>query len=111
MRIPERIAMACLVLLLIASGASSSPSMMDTVEELSSATYAGRLTGTAGNEMAAHYLAAHFAQLGLEPLQGLEDYYQPYRQLTRRPQSPPELAILAGTEQKTLRFLHDFVVA
>lgn len=41
---------------------------------------AGRLAGTAGNEAAADYIAGQFQAMGLQPLEGLEDYFQPYEQ-------------------------------
>ena len=41
---------------------------------------AGRLAGTEGNKAAADYIARQFQGMGLQPLDGLEDYFQPYEQ-------------------------------
>ena len=48
---------ACIALMLVTDTATSSSRIIDIVDELSSSTYAGRLTGTPGNELASHYVA------------------------------------------------------
>jgi aminopeptidase YwaD len=104
---------ACIALMLVTDTATSSSRIIDIVDELSSSTYAGRLTGTPGNELASHYVATHFTQLGLEPLRGLDDYYQQYSQPTRFLNGSPELAIVAdqGALCESLQYLKDFHVA
>lgn len=103
----------CVVLVILTSTVSSSSDIMDVVAELSSPTYAGRLTGTSGNELAAQYIATRFAQLGLESFWGLEDYYQQYPQPTRFLDGSPELTIVAdhGAPRELLQYPIDFTVA
>ncbi|HBG01713.1 MAG TPA: hypothetical protein DDW87_09095, partial [Firmicutes bacterium] len=105
--------LVCIVLMLVTSTASLGAGVIDFVNELSSSNYAGRLTGTPGNELASHYIATQFSRLGLEPLGGLDDYYQQYTQPTRFLHGLPELAIVAdqGVRREPLHYLKDFIVA
>lgn len=49
-----------------------------TVERLASPEYAGRLTGTAGFESAAHWVADQCRRAGLKTADGLNGYLQPF---------------------------------
>ncbi|MEL6675784.1 MAG: M28 family peptidase [Bacteroidota bacterium] len=52
---------------------------------LSSDELMGRRTGEIGNDIAASYIASHFASLGLEKLPGYDSYYQPIPFLYSKP--------------------------
>lgn len=54
----------------------SSNEIFKYVKELASEKYAGRLTGTAGFDAAAHWVAGHFKDWGLSPLGDNNTYYQ-----------------------------------
>ena len=104
----------CAAVMVVTATASSSSKMIPVVEELSSSLFAGRLTGTSGNDRATHYIASLFAELGLEPMAGLEDYHQEYTQPARfLVDGAPQLAIVSaqGEESNSLQYLEDFVVA
>lgn len=57
---------------------------------------AGRRTGSEGLEIAAKYLASHFAALGLSPAPGMEGYFQPvpYEEIV-----PPTTGSLSVNDQ------------
>ncbi|MCK9526923.1 MAG: M28 family peptidase [Limnochordia bacterium] len=103
----------CVLLMMVTNTASSSSYIIEVVDELSSPVYAGRLTGTFGNDQVAHYIASQFAHLGLEPLPGLENYSQEYPQPARLLTSPPELTIVAdpAIRGEPLQSFKDFLVA
>ncbi len=77
---------AIISVIVIRSGNRFNPALLDTariqkhIVELTSSEYAGRLTGSAGNEAAVTYVKDEFARLGLDPA-GTEqrDYLQPFR--------------------------------
>lgn len=50
----------------------------DTVPFLASDILAGRVAGSSGLDQAADFLADRFAQIGLAPLPGSKDYFQPF---------------------------------
>jgi hypothetical protein len=54
----------------------SSHELHQYVKELTSPRFAGRLTGTAGYDSAAHWLARHFKCWGIQPLGDDKDYFQ-----------------------------------
>ncbi|MDP5168691.1 MAG: M28 family peptidase [Bacteroidia bacterium] len=86
--------LACLVVLLMplpGSGQTNHPEDHLTRAEvaahmrfLASDELAGRRTGSQGIEIAAKYLASHFAALGLQPAPGMDSYFQavPYEEVT-----------------------------
>ncbi|NJL12721.1 MAG: M20/M25/M40 family metallo-hydrolase [Microscillaceae bacterium] len=66
----------------------------------------GRMTGTAGNNQAADYIAAHFKKQGLMPVPGTEGYFQKvYLQKT----TPPQSASITLNEQ-IFRLSEHFIV-
>src|SRR5687768_3539168 len=48
------------------------------VETLASPKMEGRLTGSAGEKLAADYLVAELKKLGAQPLPGMKDFRQPF---------------------------------
>src|SRR5437868_946749 len=50
----------------------------DTVPFLASAALAGRAPGTPGLERASQFIADRFAHIGLTPLPGMRDFFQPF---------------------------------
>ncbi len=71
-------------------------SMMNTVQELTSEKYKGRLPGTEGNTLATQYLAERFKALGLESPERLDGYLQHYTQPTIVLEEKPVLQIVDG---------------
>jgi hypothetical protein len=65
-----------------------------TIQFLSSPELEGRGVGTAGLERAATYIAADFTQIGLKPLPGRTDYFQPFE--TRYRNSPVKVMNVLG---------------
>lgn len=57
-----------------------------SVEELASARYAGRLTGTPEFDAAAAWAAEQFRRAGLQPLAGMDGFLQPFPVTVGRPQ-------------------------
>lgn len=68
------------LLLLTACAPAAETGVEADLNALTGADCGGRLAGTAGNQEAADYIAGQFQALGLQPLDGLEDYFQPYEQ-------------------------------
>ena len=87
-------------------------SMMRTVSELASEKYAGRMTGTAGNEAAARYIAERFKAIGLSNPKGLENYMQLYPQTVITLKDVPKLSIIddAGKSIKEFKYVENFVL-
>ena len=73
-----------IIVLLATLLAGCAPSMEREISAdlhyLTNEACAGRLAGTEGNTAAADYLARQLQGMGLQPLDGLEDYFQPYEQ-------------------------------
>ena len=73
-----------IIVLLATLLAGCAPSMEREISAdlhyLTNEACAGRLAGTEGNKAAADYIARQFQGMGLQPLDGLEDYFQPYEQ-------------------------------
>jgi hypothetical protein len=57
--------------------------MKDAVKYLASDELEGRMVGTPGLVKAANFIADHFGKLGLKPVPGLADYFQPFKMITR----------------------------
>ena len=60
-------------------------SMQEDVRILANDSLEGRGTGTAGEQMAAEYIASRFENLGLQPM-GVDGYFQPF---TFKPKTDP----------------------
>lgn len=75
----QSLALVMLVLMTACAPAAETGVEAD-LSALTGADCGGRLAGTAGNQAAADYIAGQFQALGLQPLDGLEDYFQPYEQ-------------------------------
>ncbi len=75
------------------------------VVELAEEAYAGRLTGTEGNERAMDYIGGLFAEYGLQSFDGMEAYRQLYEQEVVHRLSPPVMALASG---ETFEHLKDF---
>jgi peptidase M28-like protein len=90
----------------------NSENIMNTIKELSSERYNGRLAGTKGNELAAEYIAGYFKKVKLESPKGLENFRQSYTQNVRFTNSAPKLGILdnEGNLIKEYSYLEDFSV-
>ena len=77
----QSLALALMTLLLMTACAPAAETGVEAdLSALTGADCGGRLAGTAGNQAAADYIAGQFQALGLQPLDGLEDYFQPYEQ-------------------------------
>ena len=82
----QSLALALMTLLLMTACAPAAETGVEAdLSALTGADCGGRLAGTAGNQAAADYIAGQFQALGLQPLDGLEDYFQPYEQETFDP--------------------------
>jgi hypothetical protein len=75
------------------------------VVELAGEVYAGRLTGTEGNELAMDYIEGRFAEYGLKTFEGMEDYRQAYQQEVVHRLSSPVMTLSSG---ETFEHLKDF---
>ena len=86
--------------------------MINTINELASEKYDGRLTGTEGNKLATEYIRNEFEELGLETLEGMDEYLQYYDQMVPYIKGLPKMNIVNkdGETVKELKFLEDFVV-
>jgi hypothetical protein len=78
---------------------------------LASDAMRGRLTDTPENRLAAEWIAARFARLGLEPAGDAKSFYQPYTLVTASPGEAPQLSLgggpsslRAGRDYHALRF-------
>jgi aminopeptidase YwaD len=80
------------------------------IRELAGAPYAGRRAGTPGADLAAQYLAAEFARLGLQPAAAGGAYTQTFPLTFLDLAGTPELSIVAGanTPATTYTYLQDF---
>ncbi len=86
--------------------------VINTIKELTSEKYDGRLTGTEGNMLATEYIRNEFEKLELETLEGLDEYLQYYDQMVPYIKELPKISIVNkdGETVKELKFLEDFVV-
>lgn len=76
---------------------------------LASPLLEGRETGTRGFDIAAAYVASHFARLGLTPLGDDGGYAQAVRLKTARlATTPPVLRLWRGTQSEPLAYLDEF---
>ena len=103
----------CCFSFLFTVGAQAQPEMSITREAvetqlrfLASDALQGRRTGSPGNDIAAHFIAAHLQSLGYQPAPGLNGYFQtiPFEQ-----GNPPEMANLT-IGSSTYKFREDFVL-
>lgn len=77
----QSLALALVMLILMTACAPAAETGVEAdLNALTGADCGGRLAGTAGNQEAADYIAGQFQAMGLQPLEGLEDYFQPYEQ-------------------------------
>lgn len=82
----QPLALALVTMILMTACAPAAETGVEAdLNALTGSDCAGRLAGTAGNQAAADYIARQFQALGLQPLDGLEDYFQPYEQETFDP--------------------------
>ncbi|WP_041701477.1 M28 family metallopeptidase [Gottschalkia acidurici] len=90
----------------------NSKNIMNTVEELTSKKYNGRLIGTEGNQLATEYLVDHFKKINLKNPEKLKDYKQYYKQNVRATNSAPILSVLDknGKIEKEYNYIEDFSV-
>lgn len=86
--------------------------IMDSIRELASEKYKGRLAGTKENELATEYIAKYFKKVGLENPEGLENYKQIFTQKVLMNNNAPKLEILdaSGKVKKGYNFLDNFRV-
>ncbi len=82
------------------------------IAELTSAKYAGRAVGSPGGWLAAEWIAARFAEYGLQPAGDNGTYFQefpvPYAELTAMPSF--QLVDEAGQTLQEYRFRHDYTI-
>lgn len=79
------------------------------LEFLSSDLLEGRAPGTRGGELAAHYIAAQFSRLGLEPAGDSGTYFHRVPIISLNP-SPVLTVAASGGPGKTLRYRDDYVL-
>lgn len=63
--------------------------MTNTIKELTSEKYEGRLTGSLENKMAGDFIAEHFKKIGLQSPKDINDFMQYYKQNTIRMKNRP----------------------
>ena len=78
------------------------------LEFLSSDLLEGRAPGTRGGDLAAHYVAAQFGRLGLEPAGDSGTYFHRVPIISLTPN--PTLALSASGGARTLRYREDYVL-
>lgn len=88
----------------------SAENIENTIRELSSEKFKGRLTGTTGNELAVDYIADFLASTGVKSADFANNYRQNYTQPALLMNSTPELSLLLedGSSTKDYAFLIDF---
>lgn len=74
----------------------------DTLPYLASDQLEGRGVGTAGLDRAADFLASEFQSIGLQPLPGQHDYFQPF-QYTASSTIGPDTSLSVGNADLVLR--------
>lgn len=84
--------------------------VMNIIKELTAEKYEGRLTCTKGNKLAGDYIASYFKKIGLEQMEGIEDYKDYYKQKTIVLFDKPLLQVKDknNTIIKDFKFLEDF---
>lgn len=84
--------------------------VMNIIKELTSEKYEGRLTCTKGNKLAGDYIASYFKEIGLEQMEGIEDYHDYYTQKTIVLNDKPLLQVKDENNNiiKEFEFLEDF---
>ncbi len=81
--------------------------MHEAIAFLASDDLEGRMIGTPGIDHAADYIATAFSKLGLEPLPGLDGYFQHFDLVTKVDPDPEKTSLkIAG---KSLKLNDDFV--
>lgn len=86
--------------------------IMDTIAELSSPKYQGRLVGTEGNRLAADYIADYFKEVGLQSPEGVQNYQRPYEQTVMMTHSTPVLQLVDEGNNiiKSFKYIDEFSV-
>src|SRR3990172_4063864 len=69
----------------------------------------GRGPATGGGELAAKYIAAQFAGLGLKPISQDGSYFQDVPLLGRKIEPPADLRVAGRAQELTFKFVDDFV--
>ncbi|WP_297201996.1 M28 family metallopeptidase [uncultured Flavonifractor sp.] len=90
-----------LVILLAGCSSVSEADIPVDLRYLTGETCSGRLAGTLGNQAAADYIAQQFQQIGLSPMGGSEDYFQPYVQETFDPNQESQILIAQFADGST----------
>jgi hypothetical protein len=73
----------------------------DSIGFLASDALEGRMIGTPGIDRAADYIATAFSKLGLQPLPGLDGYFQRFELVTKTDPDPEKTSLkLAGNSLK-----------
>lgn len=68
----------------------------------------GRLTDTPEYNLTAEWIASRFARLGLQKLDGLDNYFQPFDLVTARLGEPNKLAVGAPDSRRTAKLGEEF---
>ncbi len=99
-----------LVFTTLSEDSISAENAMQIIEELTSQKYTGRLTGTAGNELAIDYIANYFNEIGLEKPENLDGYLQRFTMRVRKIKTTPTLELISkdGNIIAEYKFLEDF---
>lgn len=86
--------------------------ILETIKELSSDKYKGRLAGTEENEKAAQYLAQCFEKVKLESPEGLDNYIQKYTTKVQIIKNEPVLQLedKDGKVIKKFKYTENFVI-
>ncbi|WBW99045.1 M28 family metallopeptidase [Oceanirhabdus sp. W0125-5] len=86
--------------------------VMAIIKELTDEKYEGRLACTKGNELAGEYIANYFKEIGLEQMQGIEEYKDYYTQKILSLNDKPLLQVKDKNNNivKEYDFLEDFNV-
>lgn len=84
--------------------------MTNTIKELTSEKYEGRLTGSLENKMAGDFIAEHFKKIGLQSPKDINDFMQYYKQNTIRMKNRPLMKTFDSSNNilKEYQFLDNF---
>lgn len=84
--------------------------MANTIKELTSEKYMGRLTGSLENKMAGEYIAEHFKKIGLQSPEKIENYMQYYTQDTINMKNKPQMKVLDSSNNilKEYKFIDNY---
>jgi Zn-dependent M28 family amino/carboxypeptidase len=79
MRVRRSLIVVAVVLAAVSAKSIAQTRTRAHVETLASEKFEGRMAGSAGERLAAEYIARELARIGAKPLPGTKDYFQPFQ--------------------------------